>query len=54
MFVLNLLCNSAFEQGHLELWWYRNSFIIINYRLVPEDRGVMTSGGSLEMTKFEK
>ena len=29
--VLNLLCNSAFEQGHQESWHYRNAFIIIYY-----------------------
>ena len=26
---LNLLCNNAFEQGHLEQWCYINAFIII-------------------------
>ena len=25
----NLLCNSTFEQGHLEPWCHRNAFIII-------------------------
>ena len=26
-----ICCNSAFEQGNLDLWRYINAFIIINY-----------------------
>ena len=33
-FFLNFLCNSAFEQGHLEPWRYINAFIIIIIILV--------------------
>ena len=29
VFFLNLLCNSAFEQGYLDPWHHRNAFIII-------------------------
>ena len=39
-FFKNLVCNSAFEQGHLEPWRYKNACIIIIIITIPSCESV--------------
>ena len=36
-----LFCNSAFEQGHLDTWRYKNALIILLYMWYPLPPGML-------------